>query len=282
MDYLKHYQNLMKKTLNRNLEKGIYFEKHHILPTSIKSSGCAKKLLKDIVIYGKIVNLLPQEHYVAHALLVKVFKNKNKDCFIRMMFAFSIMKNKTNNNKKYALFRKDFSNLMKEKLTGNPSRAKGCHWSEERRKIGVRHLKGKTYEEICGIEKAKELKALRSKNFRGSLLKRFGEEKAEKIKEKLSNRIYTKEWRERISKINKGKKRTEEQKRKMRMFLGNPKNNWSIDKTLYTFTNKELKQLIAFKYYMRLKYGCHNTNFNRILNGKGTYNKGWNIKLLEN
>lgn len=60
MNYLKHYCNLIRKAENRTPPEG-YTEKHHVFPVSI---------------YGKnnrIVVLTAREHYIAHALLEKIY-----------------------------------------------------------------------------------------------------------------------------------------------------------------------------------------------------------------
>jgi hypothetical protein len=60
MNYLKHYCCLIRKAENRTPPEG-YTEKHHIFPVSI---------------YGKnnrVVILTAREHYIAHALLEKIF-----------------------------------------------------------------------------------------------------------------------------------------------------------------------------------------------------------------
>ncbi|KKK99061.1 hypothetical protein LCGC14_2636520 [marine sediment metagenome] len=75
-------------------------------------------------------------------------------------FLTNRFKNDKINSKKYKFLREEFALMMSIKLKGKPSRAKGCKWSEERKKIGAKHLKGRTYEEIHGEEKAKELKEL--------------------------------------------------------------------------------------------------------------------------
>lgn len=88
MNYLKHYCNLIRKVENRTPPEG-YTEKHHIFPKSI---------------YGKnnrLVVLTAREHYIAHALLEKVFikryglKDKRT---IKMITAFWCMNNQNTKN----------------------------------------------------------------------------------------------------------------------------------------------------------------------------------------
>ena len=60
MNYLKVYCNLIRKAENRNCPEG-YVEKHHIFPKSIFGNN------------NKIVTLTAREHYIAHALLEKIY-----------------------------------------------------------------------------------------------------------------------------------------------------------------------------------------------------------------
>lgn len=62
MDYTKHYDNLIKKAKARILEKGIYVEKHHIVPKSEKGSNELFNLVK----------LTAREHFLAHWLLHRI------------------------------------------------------------------------------------------------------------------------------------------------------------------------------------------------------------------
>lgn len=91
MNYLKHYCNLIRKAENRTPPEG-YTEKHHIFPKSI---------------YGKnrrIAVLTAREHYIAHALLEKIYIKRyglNDRKSIKMIYAFSFMNKHTNKNNYY-------------------------------------------------------------------------------------------------------------------------------------------------------------------------------------
>lgn len=56
-----HYDRLIERARIRKLEG--YVEKHHILPKCIGGSNDKTN----------IVSLTPEEHYVAHQLLVKIY-----------------------------------------------------------------------------------------------------------------------------------------------------------------------------------------------------------------
>lgn len=61
MDYLRHYNSLIEKAKKRTLEKGVYFEKHHIIP---RSEGGSNEP-------ANIVKLTAREHFLAHWLLYR-------------------------------------------------------------------------------------------------------------------------------------------------------------------------------------------------------------------
>lgn len=63
MNYEKHYELLMLRGRARVKSKNIHFERHHIQPRCM--GGVDTK--------ENIVLLTPEEHYVAHQLLVKIF-----------------------------------------------------------------------------------------------------------------------------------------------------------------------------------------------------------------
>jgi hypothetical protein len=63
MNYKKHYDNLISRGKNRNLDS--YSENHHIIPRCMGGTDEPSNL----------VRLTPEEHYVAHQLLVKIYNN---------------------------------------------------------------------------------------------------------------------------------------------------------------------------------------------------------------
>ena len=66
MDYTKHYNLLIERAKNRLLE--CYTERHHIVPRCMGGSDDLDNL----------VDLTPEEHYVAHQLLVKMHPGEHK------------------------------------------------------------------------------------------------------------------------------------------------------------------------------------------------------------
>ena len=66
MDYLKIYDKLIERARTRKLN--IYVERHHIIPVCMNGSDDPENL----------VELTPEEHYVAHQLLVKIHPDNDK------------------------------------------------------------------------------------------------------------------------------------------------------------------------------------------------------------
>jgi len=63
MDYNHHYTRLIERAKTRTPDPAIHYEKHHIIPRCLNGTNDKSNLVK----------LTPEEHYVAHQLLVKIF-----------------------------------------------------------------------------------------------------------------------------------------------------------------------------------------------------------------
>lgn len=72
MNYKKHYDLLIETRKNRILSDSLIYEKHHIIPKSLGGSNKRENLIL----------LTPREHFIAHWLLWRIYKNKE------MAFAF--------------------------------------------------------------------------------------------------------------------------------------------------------------------------------------------------
>ncbi len=102
MDYLKHYNKLIERAKNRITEE--YTESHHIIPRCMGGTDDKQNL----------VNLYPEEHYLAHQLLIKIYPN-NKN----LIFAANMMCVNRPSNKLYGWLRRRMSNNMKQ---NNPNK----------------------------------------------------------------------------------------------------------------------------------------------------------------
>lgn len=189
MNYTKHYRLLIARAKNRLLEG--YCEKHHIIPTCLGGSN-----IKD-----NIAALTPEEHYVAHQLLVKMYPIGSKERR-KLIHAVNMMSGQKNsnlkrNNKSYGWVRREHAKTMSERLTGIKRKSPTL---KQRAKLSAA-LKGKTYEEIHGVEKAKDLKKLRAAARKGNTYN--------------VGRSCRKETKDKISIALKGKPLTEERKQKI-------------------------------------------------------------------
>lgn len=107
MNYQKHYDLLIQRAKNRSLIG--YAENHHILP---KCLGGGDKL-------SNIVRLTPEEHYVAHQLLVKIYPGNHKIAYAAFAMCGSNDKVTRPKNKIYSWLRKEYAEIMRVRLTGN-------------------------------------------------------------------------------------------------------------------------------------------------------------------
>ena len=195
MNYQKHYDNLIQSRKKAcsfgNLE---YWEKHHIVP----------KCLKGIDEPENLVLLTAREHYIAHWLLTKIYKendslkyafycmqwNKNKRTLTsRQVERLKILFNLINKNKK--------SEHAKNKMKIAWLKRKLVPISEETRKKYSERFK-KMWEDEKFRQKMKEIKD--NLNLPGP----------------MSGKKHSEETKQKISKANTGKKHSEETKQKMK------------------------------------------------------------------
>lgn len=102
MDYRRHYDALIGRARSRKLEG--YVERHHVVPKCMGGTNDRSNL----------VRLTPEEHYVAHQLLVKMHPGNGK-----LIFAASVMTvGAGRSNKKYGWLRKLHSAVASDMLTG--------------------------------------------------------------------------------------------------------------------------------------------------------------------
>lgn len=111
MDYQKIYNQLIDRAKNRLLEG--YRECHHIIPRCIGGMNTAENL----------VDLTPEEHYVAHQLLVKIYPDNDK-----LIYAAIMMCANRPGNKPYAWIKRRLSHAVKKRLAGDKHPAFGTMW----------------------------------------------------------------------------------------------------------------------------------------------------------
>lgn len=105
MNYSACYDRLIDRARNRKLD--CYVERHHVVPKCLGGSDLPEN----------IVELTPEEHFVAHQLLVKMHPGNHK-----LIWAASAMTNATNvmvrNNRMYGWLRRKFAKMIGEKSKG--------------------------------------------------------------------------------------------------------------------------------------------------------------------
>lgn len=104
MNYKRIYDDLMQRGQTRSKNDGIYYESHHIYPRCL--GGTNEKT--------NLTLLTPEEHYVAHQLLVKMHPSDHK-----LLRAATFMSAKRTNNKTYGWLRRKLSTMMVE---NNPNK----------------------------------------------------------------------------------------------------------------------------------------------------------------
>lgn len=97
MNYKRIYDQLIIRGKNRRLNE--YKEKHHIIPRCLGGSDDANNL----------VFLTPEEHYVAHQLLIKIYPDN-----VKLIYAAAMMIPNRKSNKLYGWLKRKFS-LAKSK-----------------------------------------------------------------------------------------------------------------------------------------------------------------------
>ena len=111
MDYLKIYNQLIERAQSRD-DETTFYEKHHVIPRCIGGTDNP----------SNIVKLTPEEHYVAHQLLVKIYPHNAK-----LSFAASMMIPNRPNNKLYGWLRRRISQNMKRDNPNRNGRARNAY-----------------------------------------------------------------------------------------------------------------------------------------------------------
>lgn len=182
MDYKKHYDLLIERGKNRML--GGYVERHHIIPLCMGGTDAVENL----------VQLTPEEHYLAHQLLIKMHPHVSGLSRAAQLMTVHSTESRMN-NKLFGWIRKkcakDASAQMKEwyKENDHPKGMLGKKHSEEKKKqISVSSKISMT--ESVGVK-------VYAYNLDGTFYKEFRTltECAEHLKTNPSNVKYTAEGR---------------------------------------------------------------------------------------
>lgn len=131
MDYKKHYNALIERSQNRILEG--YVEKHHILPKCL--GGGDEKT--------NIAILTPEEHFLAHQLLIKLYPG-NRDLVYAVQLMTAHQTDARINNKLFGWLRKQMAIAMSaqtKKWLAENGHPRGMlnkkHTEEKKKQIGL-------------------------------------------------------------------------------------------------------------------------------------------------
>ena len=190
-----------------------YVESHHILPRCLGGSDNKENL----------VDLYPEEHYLAHLLLCKIYPNNQKLLYAAMnMTTGSMVYNGKRNNKVYGWLRRQYAESMSG--DNNPARRNPNLQKEAAKKrVGQKRTvetkarmsaaqKGRTFSEETKLKMAEAAKNRLP----------ISEETRTKLKQRAPNPYWTgktmsSETKAKMSAVQKGKTMSEEAKAKMRI-----------------------------------------------------------------
>lgn len=184
MNYNKHYTKLINNSLRRGLDKsllGYYTEAHHIIPRCIGGTNDKSNL----------VLLTPEEHLVAHKLLIKIHKNTEPEKYRSLVLSVVAMcmgshKNK-HTNKSFGWVRRKHAESLKDE--GNTFYGK-THSNETRKLISKKakiRYQDKSKHPSYGKSHSEETKAMIGLKLKGRVPTNKGvsmsDEQKAKVKE---------------------------------------------------------------------------------------------------
>jgi hypothetical protein len=128
MNYQRIYDRLIDRAVGRTIDT--YYEVHHIIPRCLGGNDTADNLVK----------LTPEEHYVAHQLLAKIYSTDQ-----RLLYAAVMMCVNRPSNKLYGWLRRKLASCNSIAQTGSGNSQFGSVWIfslslKENKKIKVAEL----------------------------------------------------------------------------------------------------------------------------------------------
>lgn len=196
MNYLKIYNQLIERAQNRQLQ--CYCEIHHIIPKCIGGSDDPINL----------ISLTPEEHYLAHQLLIKIHPDNHLLLYAAQMMTVSNKNIKSvirTQNKLYGWIKRKVSKSKSIQRTGYK------HTEETKIKIGNAH-RGRKNKPISEDHKERIREANRarvrkpwaddSRNHMSEIAKKRkpSKESNEKRRQKLLGRTFSEETKQKMRK----------------------------------------------------------------------------------
>ena len=194
MNYDLIYDQLIFKAKLRELYFPLsgYVEKHHIIPK------CIDPKISNLNKYPQNKAILTaREHYVAHQLLIKMNRYKNHKFQFKLVLSVQLMAQESKitkigirNNRLYEWIRILAANNQSKRMKGKkcgPHSAARCLNISAAKKGKTSPFKGKTMEEIVGVERATELSRENSKRNSGENHPKFGKQDKDSTKKLKSD-----------------------------------------------------------------------------------------------
>jgi hypothetical protein len=208
-----NYQQIYDKLVSRLDKRVGYVEKHHILPRCLGGTDEISNLIE----------LYPEEHYLAHLLLCKIYPGNQKLLYATMnMTTGSMTNNGKRNNKAYGWLRRQYAESMSG--DNNPARR-------------IPNLQKEAAKKRTGQKRSEETKARMSIAQKGKTFSKdtkykmasaarnrppISEETRQKLKQRIPNKgmlgqTMSTETKAKMSVSRQGKTMSEETKAKMRI-----------------------------------------------------------------
>jgi len=211
MNYSLIYDRLIHRAKNRSLKS--YKEKHHIIPRCLGGTDDSDNL----------VELTPEEHYLAHQLLIKMYPKNPKLVYAVWRMTHGNKQYMARNNKMYGWIKRKYVNICRGRTgDANPSYGRRWYYNPEtleckkfsENEIPQGWLKGRILDKENYLEKLnkkktkeleKKLKKEQRKKYAEDLFKKFCESEHQSIQEFIDagNYNYSNEalrllWKENI------------------------------------------------------------------------------------
>lgn len=268
MNYKKHYDVLIDRARHRAIEGST--ESHHIIPRCLGGSDGKKNR----------VDLTPEEHYVAHQLLVKIYPDNTGLLIAAMLMSRDNRNGKRSNNKLYGWLRRRASKAQSKARTGIPlseeTKAKisavlraspGIRAAADKRrgvprkpeelaKVSASHKISEAAKAARAVLHAKKVGVPRSPETRAKLSavqvgKTLSEEHKERIRAAMKGKTKSVEHLAKIAaaltgkpSANRGKQKSEETRRKMSIAAtGRKMKPEDIQKRLNSMTPEQRRNL---------------------------------------
>ena len=216
MNYKNIYNSLILKGQSLHTIREVQrlddacFENHHIIPRCMGGSND----------FLNLVYLTPEEHFLAHQLLIKIYP-KVYSLYLSVQIMIGSGKY-AKNNKSYGRIKRSIKE--NKKTLGMPLETrikisvsrKGMKFSDETKKKMSESRIGKTWEELMGIEKAQQFRVERTRP-RGPLSKET-KDNISTSKKGIAPHVWTDEMKLKTSMTTTGVKKPESQRVKLKEY----------------------------------------------------------------